>query len=90
MPKRKEDRKVQVAIPVRDRIAEVGINLNTIFTALVLAGILWVGSTLNEIKVSLVELNITLAIVRTEYSSLRRDFDEHRRDPRAHLSLRSK
>ena len=40
----------QEPIPVRDRMAEVGINLNTIFTALVLAGVLWVGTTLRSIE----------------------------------------
>ena len=81
---RKEDRQSQQTIPVRDRVAEVGINLNTVFTALVLAGILWAGSTLNDIKSALGELNVTMAVVRAEYMSLRKDFDEHRKDQTAH------
>jgi len=72
-------------IPVQDKKLEIGININTVLTGLLLAGVVGVWTTLEEIKRSLNELNATMAVVRTEYTSLRRDFDEHRHDPNAHL-----
>ncbi len=72
------------AVPVRDRVAEVGINLNTIVTALMLAGILWVGNTLEKILTNLNVLNTSVAIVQHDNDQLRVDLKEHLIDPNAH------
>jgi hypothetical protein len=88
--RRKKDREGQVSIPVKDRAAEIGINLNTIFTALVLAGILWVGTTLESIKKTLNDNAVSMAVVQHETSNLRNDLDKHRIDPYAHSRLRAK
>jgi hypothetical protein len=86
--RRKEDREDQAVIPVQDKKLEVGVNINTVLTGLLLAGIVGIWTTLGDIKTSLSELNATMAVVRTEYTGLRRDFDEHRHDPMAHTRLR--
>ncbi len=75
-------------IPVQDKKLEIGVNINTVLTGLLLAGIVGMWTTLAKIESSLNELNATMAVVRTEYTSLRRDFDEHRHDPNAHLGHR--
>jgi len=86
--RRKDDREEQTVIPVQDKKLEVGVNINTVLTGLLLAGIVGIWTTLSDIKNSLSELNATMAVVRTEYTSLRRDFDEHRHDPTVHTRLR--
>jgi hypothetical protein len=85
MPRRKTDeRGEQQVIPVRDKIAEIGINLNTLFTALILAGILWVGTTLKAIESSLGALSTAVALVQQDNNSIREALKEHMRDPFAH------
>jgi hypothetical protein len=85
MPRRQEDnREGQQVIPVRDKIAEIGINLNTIFTALILAGILWVGTTLKAIESSLAALNTAVALVQYDNDRLRKDMNDHLHDLYAH------
>lgn len=87
-----EQRESQKVIPVQDKKAEVGINLNTIFTALVLAGILWVGSTLESIRGTLTENAIAFTELHmivthlseiqkehiSDYKKLREDFDHYK------------
>lgn len=84
MPRRTEDRQVQVAVPVRDRAAEFGINLNTILTGLILGVMLWVGTTLNEIRKDLSSMSTLIEVIKTDQSNLRREFDEHRHNARIH------
>lgn len=86
--RRKEDREEQAVIPVQDKKLEVGVNINTVLTGLLLAGIVGIWTTLADIKTALNELNASMAVVRTEYAGLRRDFDEHRHDPSAHERIR--
>lgn len=81
---KKERRVPPQTLPVRDRIAEIGINLNTLFTALILAGILWVGTTLEKIQTSLSALNTSVAIVQHDNDQIRTDLKEHMLDPYAH------
>ena len=84
MRRKQDQREEQTVIPVQDKKLEVGVNINTVLTGLLLAGIVGMWSTLSKIENSLNELNATMAVVRTEYTSLRRDFDEHRHDTGAH------
>ena len=88
MLRQKERRHSTEPLPVRNKSVEVGVNLNNILTALILAGLLWAGNTLNELKKSMELFSVNMAIVQTENNSLRRDFDEHKRDPQAHVKLR--
>ena len=74
----------QEPIPVRDRMAEVGINLNNIFTALVLAGVLWVGTTLRSIEKSMSENAVIVALIQKDIAQLRLDLELHRTEPFAH------
>ena len=69
---------------VRDRAAEVGINLNTIFTALVLAGILWVGTTLKEIRDVLQTNTIAIATQGKDIVHSKDLFEKHLRDFHSH------
>ena len=95
MPRRKEDesREGQEVIPVRDKGTEVGINLNTIFTALVLAGILWVGNTLESIKTTLNENAVAFTAVRVTVDNVKEElvkheaaYEELRRDVAKHIA----
>lgn len=74
----------QEPVPVRDRMTEVGINLNTIFTALVLAGVLWVGTTLRSIEKSMGDNAVVVALIQKDIAQLRLDLELHRTDPFAH------
>jgi hypothetical protein len=69
---------------VRDRIAEVGINLNTVFTALVLSGILWVGTTLRDISTDLRTNAIQIAIIGKEVATINAELERHRVDAYVH------
>ena len=84
----KNRRLVKETISVRDRVAEVGINLNTIFTALVLAGILWVGTILESIKSTIAESSVTFAVAKDQLDTLRDEFKLHKNDPYAHIKYR--
>lgn len=84
MRRQKERRKPTEPLPVRSRGVEVGVNLNNILTALILAGLLWAGNTLNELKKSMELFGVSMAIVQTENNGLRREFEEHKRDQNAH------
>lgn len=84
MPLRKDDRKAQMPIPTMNKAVEVGVNLNNIFTALVLAGVIGIWSTLYAIYTKMVDVDKALAVVVSESNYLRRDFDEHRHNPDAH------
>lgn len=77
MRRTEDKREGQESIPVRDRAAEVGINLNTIFTALVLAGIVWVGTTLESIRDALNKNAISFAVLDSRVN-------HHINDPAAH------
>jgi len=88
MAKPKQERRTPPqTVPVRDRIAEIGINLNTLFTALILAGILWVGTTLEKIQSSLSALNTSVAVVQHDNNQMRLDLKEHMLDPYAHRRI---
>lgn len=87
MHRQKERRIVREPLPVRNKSVEVGVNLNNILTALILAGLLWAGNTLNELKKAMEAYGVATAVMQSENNSLRRDFDEHRRDPNAHVKL---
>lgn len=84
MPRRTDDRTAQRAIPVRDRAAEIGINLNTILTGMILMVMVWVGTTLNEIRKEMAAMNTVVELVKADQSNLRREFDEHRQSSRLH------
>lgn len=73
-----------MAVPVIDKAAEVGINLNTIFTALVLAGILWVGTTLESIRDTLNKSATAQALMERDIRDVRTDLERHKSDPLAH------
>ncbi len=79
-----DKRNGQETVPVRDRAAEVGINLNTIFTALVLAGIVWVGTTLESIRKDLRDTFISIAVMQRDVVELKKDLDTHKQNPNAH------
>ena len=84
MPLRKDDRKAQMPIPTMNKAVEVGVNLNNIFTALVLAGVIGIWTTLYAIYTKMGEVEKTIAVVINESNNMRRDFDEHRHNPDAH------
>lgn len=84
MRRKIEQRIEQTSIPVKDRAIEVGINLNTIFTALVLAGVLWVGTTLESINRTLTQSAIAQALMKKDADLLREDFNRHITDPYSH------
>lgn len=88
MRRKVDQRQGQQPIHVRDRAAEVGVNLNTVFTALVLAGILWVGTTLESIKETLNKSAVTQAVMQRDADNLRRDLSRHVEDPLAHSKMR--
>lgn len=87
MRRKYEQRHDQQPIQVKDRAAEVGVNLNTVFTALVLASILWVGTTLESIKATLNTSAITQAIMQRDADSLKKELNRHMEDPSAHTRI---
>ena len=83
--RRKVDKRMdQKTVPVRDRVAEVGINLNTIFTALVLAGIIWMGTTLRSIEKTLNDNAVLIAVMERDLKEVRTNLAEHKIDKSAH------
>lgn len=84
MLRQKERRHITEPLPVRNKSVEVGVNLNNILTALILAGLLWAGNTLNDLKKSMELFGVNMAIVQTENNGLRREFEEHKHDQNAH------
>ena len=84
MRRRGDKRMKQEPVPVRDRMTEVGINLNTIFTALVLAGVVWMGTTLRSIEKNLGDNAVVVALIQKDIAQLRLDLEMHRTDPFAH------
>ena len=81
-------------VPVTDPPSERGININNLLTSLILfvlvAGIAWVGSSIEEIKKSVSEMNKQQALTQQSYEALSKQFEQHARDPFAHIQLRKR
>lgn len=52
------------AMHVRDRQLEVGVNLNTVFTAIMLGVMSWVGFNIESIKDRVSEFSASIAVVQ--------------------------
>lgn len=55
---------------VNDKPAEVGIKLNNILTGLILAAILWVGTSIEQIKTNVAEVTAHQMVNGEKISSL--------------------
>lgn len=64
---------------VRDRPLEVGVNLNTIITAVMLGVMSWVGFNIESIKDKVGEFTAVIAVVQKDVDNMRRDIDRHER-----------
>ena len=84
MVRRNDDRAEQQTIPVKDRAAEIGINLNTILTGLLLAATVGAVTLLFSINDKMSAFSTAMAVVQTNVSTLRSEFDEHRHNQRMH------
>jgi uncharacterized protein YoxC len=69
---------------VRDRQVEIGVNLNTIFTAIMLAVMVWVGTNIESIKEKISAFATTLAVIQKQVEASEKRFDEHVKDKRLH------
>jgi hypothetical protein len=69
-------------VRVRDRAAEIGINLNTIFTALMLAVMLWVGTNIENIREKVAQYATAIAVMQLELRQIRDEFTNHVNDHR--------
>lgn len=68
------------AIPVKDRIAESGITLNTIISFLILCVISWVGINIESIKTTQGALSTKIEVNTTNIGHLNIDSIEHNRN----------
>ena len=75
--KQKED-----AVDVNDKKAEIGINLNNVLTALILGVMVWVGSSIEQIKDKVSEVVTSVAVndSRIKALEIRVEQTEHDRD----------
>jgi len=62
---------------VTDPGVEIGINLNTIFTGLMLGVVSWVGFNIEKIKDNIGDVTTAVAVTQEETRALRRDVDRH-------------
>lgn len=71
-------------LEVRDRPAEVGINLNTIFTAVGLMVLVWVGRNIEQINDKLGSFAVALAVTQQTVTAEKQRLDDHIADHRVH------
>lgn len=69
---------------VRDRPTEIGINLNTIFTAIMLAVLVWVGKNIEDIKDKMGAFSTTVAVMQETVANNGKKLDDHISDKRVH------
>jgi len=90
-----ERRKEPQTLPVRDKAAELGINLNTIATGLTLAVLVGIWGDINDIKKDVQESKTKNALQTEKYETMSREFlmlrermNRHENDPYPHARLR--
>lgn len=88
-------RKERPAMKVSDRAAEIGINLNTIVTTILVGVVTWVGSNISDMKESMNKVEVTLAVYAEMQKAQKQRQDElearisrHEADPYPHARLR--
>lgn len=75
--------------PVTDRPMEVGIKLNNLLTALVIAVMMWVGTSVTQIKESLSELGIQFATASVKVEYIEEELKEQKASLQAHIDKHS-
>ena len=75
-----------MSMNVQDKSAETGIKVNNILTALVLAVMLWVGTSILDIKDEVAGVRTDFAVNNIQLTQLRREFDRHLEDEKSRRS----
>jgi hypothetical protein len=73
------------AVDVHDKPTEVGIKLNNVLTAMTVAILLWIGTSLISVKDEIAAMRTELAVGEVEVEYLQRQLDEHINDRSIHI-----